>query len=158
MEFREIRDSYTKSAELFHNVTDNEMVEIAARQWGRYHESIHKTSLSLGIGDFRLIQPNPYVPKSKLVLTDFEKRILENDKGNSQFAVVTGYPLLRRELDALITKGVWGMDLSYIYKDERNQILVDPYHANRDGYKMVIDKVIRLIETNANELFNTNMK
>ncbi len=150
IESKKLEKSFGKKKRFF-NISNNKMLLIAAKQWGRYHQLINNISVSEGIIDIHAIQPNTCVPDSKNKWTDAEIKIVSNVSTKYKFFVVNGYPLLRNELKALEREGLTGKDLSYIYVNEKKTLWSDWCHVNTHGSKIVIDKVIELIETKSKE-------
>ncbi len=147
-ESQDIEKSYDDRKD-FHKLGDKNLVHIAAKQWGQYHQLIHEMSMSSGIFDIHLIQPNPYVPGSKRSFTKKEEQILQKDFQKSKFCVVNGYPLLRKELSELGELGVAARDLSYIFEKREDPIWIDYCHANRVGCDVVIDEIVKLLRENS---------
>ena len=147
-ESRAVEKSYDDRMD-FHKIDDRSLVRIAAKQWGQYHQLIHEMSLNSGVLDIHVIQPNPYVPGSKRVFTEKEQQIMRNDDGNSQFCVVNGYPLLRKELLRISELGAVAKDLSYIYEEREESIWVDYCHTDTIGYNVVMDEIAALIQQNS---------
>jgi len=130
--------------EQFFTVTDDEILQFAAQQWGRYHELVDRTAKAEGVLAIHVLQPNPYVPGSKR-LTGREKHRMTRSFRIESF-VVDGYPKLQQELSKLHSQGLITEDLTQIYKDDRGQIWIDSAHANARGYGLVIERIVAQIK------------
>ncbi len=130
--------------EHFFAVTDDEILQFAAQQWGRYHELVDRTAKAERVLAIHVLQPNPYVPGSKRLTGREQHRMTRSFRIES--FVVDGYPKLQQELSKLHSQGCITEDLTQIYKDVRGQIWVDAAHANARGYDLVIERIVGQIK------------
>ncbi|MGH7801329.1 MAG: hypothetical protein ACREOW_12005 [Thermodesulfobacteriota bacterium] len=153
----EIEKSYEQGPKFF-NVDDEFIIDHAVRQWKKYHQLIHEISSSSGILDIHLLQPNPFVEKSKSLTSDEVHKIYRTLPPLLRNSVIAGYPKLRLVVSSLKKSGLVAEDLSYIYKDIKESIWVDASHANRIGYEIVLDKVFEMIRKNKSLLVQYSNK
>jgi len=151
----EIKKSYEKGAKFF-KMDDEFIIDHAVRQWKNYHQLIHEISSSGGILDIHLLQPNPFVEKSKPLTSDEVHNI--NNSYDIRDYVVAGYPKLRTAVSNLKKSGFVAEDLSYIFKHIEGSIWDDSAHPNRIGYEIVLDKVFEMIEKNKSSLAQYSKK
>lgn len=101
-----------------------------------------------GIPYFHFLQPNQYVPDSK-VLTEKERKIAVQD-GLYKNIVPEGYPLLIQEGRRLSEQGVNFNDMTQVFKDASGSIYVDNCcHVNDDGNAIM---AIHIAQTIARKL------
>ena len=144
-----IEKSYDQNPNFF-NVDDEFVIDHAVKQWMKYHQLIHEIASSEGILDIHLLQPSPFVEKSKHLTSEELRNI--NNSYNIRDYVVTGYPKLQASIVNLKQSGVLAEDLSYLFKDMKGSIWVDPAHTDTIGYEMVLDKVFEIIKKNKSSL------
>jgi hypothetical protein len=128
----------------FFDASDAAMVTIAARQWRNYHRLASQVAASRGVADYHFLQPNPFVPGSKRHYTALEREALEPGRGEEEQALVLGYSLIGRELEALSRQdGAVARDLTKVFLNDDGEIWVDTCHANAAGYRIVVDAIVR---------------
>jgi hypothetical protein len=98
----DIEKAYKKGRKFF-DVDDNTILNYAAHQWGRYHKAIHSLSSADGVLSIHLLQPNPFVPHSK-ILTPEEQKLVTSSYPIKDY-VVNGYPKLKMEIANLRLQG-----------------------------------------------------
>lgn len=153
----EIEKSYEQGSKFF-NMNDELIIDHAVRQWKKYHQLIQEISSSSGILDIHLLQPNPFVEKSKSLTSDEVHKIYQTLLPQLRNSVIAGYPKLRAALSSLKKSGLVAEDLSYIFKHIEGSIWDDSAHPNRIGYEIVLDKVFEMIEKNKSSLAQYSKK
>jgi hypothetical protein len=143
---REIELTYT-ARDSFFPLESDEVLEHAAVQWVRYHRMIHDIASQDGVLSLHLLQPNPFVPDTK-VLTEEERELIARSFPIEPH-VTGGYPKLQSQLQILQAEGVVAVDLTAIYRPVEDSIWIDSCHANPKGSRMVLDEIARLIRAHA---------
>ncbi|MGE3153881.1 MAG: hypothetical protein AB7G48_02890 [Nitrospiraceae bacterium] len=139
-----------RTGRLFFEVPEEEILGHAARQWTLYHRLVHDVASREGSLSLHMLQPNPFVPNSK-ILTPEEDFIIHHSYP-VEFHVLHGYPKLRTEVAHLKDKGVLALDLSLIYQETARPIWIDSAHPNSEGSRMVVDAIYDLIVANQSQL------
>ncbi len=111
-----IKNNYVNRGKFF-NVSDDLILDSAAKRWKSYHSLIYNIASSQNILDLHLLQPNPFVEGSK-PLTNEERRLINNSYPIKDI-VIAGYPKLQRSVGELKKSGLIAEDLSFIFKDEK---------------------------------------
>ena len=92
-----------------------------------------------------VLQPNQYVPGSKL-LTETEKRIAyRSDDEYSAFndMIRKGYEAIAREIPELQARGVHIIDGRMLFADVTSDIFIDTMgHINDDGAQIVLEAIV----------------
>ena len=140
----QIVKSYDQEPDFF-DVDDDFLLDHAVRQWKKYHRLIHEISSSNGIMDIHLLQPNPFVEKSKYLTTEELHKI--NNSYDIREYVVKGYPKLQAAVLSLKQSGLLAEDLSYLFNDIKGSIWVDAAHTDTIGYEIVLDRVLEIIKS-----------
>lgn len=140
----------------FFDVEDERIVEFAVHQWGRYHALVHASARADGKLSLHLLQPNPFVPDSK-ELTQKEERLIQSGRGFEGW-VVRGYPGLSAELGRLTgAEGLVAEDLTGMFRDVEGEIWIDGAHTNPRGSRLVIDRMVTLIERHVDRIKSPNL-
>jgi hypothetical protein len=140
---REIEETYQRKARFFDR-QDDDLLRYAARQWRSYHDLVDTVARSNGALSIHLLQPNPFVPGSK-VLTEAERKRVLNSYAVQDY-VLKGYPLLQEEIFGLRAQGAAAEDLTGVYRDVHTSIWNDSAHPNAEGVRLVLDHVAAIIE------------
>ena len=146
-----IRQSYMTNRKYI-DVADEFIINHAVRQWKRYHRLIHEISIVEDIVDIHLLQPNPFVAGSKNLTEDELAKSHQPYNDNIRRPVEMGYPSLRKEMASFKDAGFVAEDLVLVYQDNKQSIWVDPAHPNKVGYKIVIDKLSKIIDENRSRI------
>jgi len=147
---RDIEKSYKSDKRFFDTEEDDTILNYAAHQWRLYHNLIHYLSSLEEVLSIHLIQPNLFVPDSK-ILTPEEKNLVENSYAIKDY-VVNGYPKLQTQISNLRTQGVIVEDLTDIFKIIDTSIWTDAAHVNEKGLRLIMDKIVDLIRVNKNAI------
>lgn len=130
----------------FFNVEDDAILTLTARQWGKYHKMIHHLTVMDGVLSIHLLQPNPFVPNSKILTREEQQRVARSFPVEPY--VVNGYPKLQEEIGKLRAEGLVVEDLSNLFKSVQVSVWNDSAHVNETGRRLVADKVLQLILAN----------
>jgi hypothetical protein len=145
----DIAESY-KSNKRFFDTEDATIWSYAAHRWRRYHNLVHNLSSAEGTLSIHLLQPNPFVPDSKILTPEEQSRVERANRIKDY--VVNGYPKLQAEIPNLRTQGLIVEDLTDIFRTVDTSIWTDGSHANEKGSRLVMDKIVELIKTNKNSI------
>ena len=119
------------------NRNGTEIFKLLADVWERSSLQMHTLCQAQGIAYFHFLQPNQYVPGSKIMGAQ-ELRLAINDKQIYKPGVLQGYPLLRARGTELKRRGVNFNDLTMLFADNDALLYADDCcHVNTDGYKIV---------------------
>ncbi len=140
-----ITKSYDANKNFF-DTPDDTILDLAALEWASYHDLIHHAAGAQSAISIHLLQPNPFVPNSK-ILTPEEHRAVTNSYPINDY-VMTGYPKLQARIRALRALGLIAEDLTDIFKTTAGAVWVDAAHTNQTGSRMVMDRIARLIKSN----------
>jgi hypothetical protein len=141
----EIVKSYEGRPKFF-DLDDDAILSHAAHQWSHYHRLVHDLTSKEGVLSVHLLQPNPFVPGSK-VLTWGEKARVDNSYPVKPY-VVNGYPRLQAEIGKLRAGGVIVEDLTRIFNSTNDSLWKDSAHVNQKGSRMIADRVVQSIRAN----------
>jgi hypothetical protein len=130
----------------FFDVDDDVILSHAARQWGKYHRLIHHLAAMDGALSIHLLQPNPFVPGSKSLTSEEKKRV--NNSYPVREYVVNGYPKLQAEISNVHPQGLIVEDLTGVFKHIETSVWIDSAHVNKEGSRVIADKIVELIRTN----------
>jgi hypothetical protein len=127
---------------------DQEMLETLVGNWERCSLLLHKTCAAQGIRYYHFLQPNQYVPGSK-VLTAEEKQTAILEPQPAREMIERGYPMLREGGKRLRARGVKFHDLSMAFAGHKQTFYVDTCcHFNREGNEVLAVPIARaLVET-----------
>jgi hypothetical protein len=142
---RDIVKSY-ENGKNFVDMDDQAILSLAARQWGRYHKLIHDLSAIDGVLSIHLLQPNPFVPGSKILTTEEKQRV--NNSFPVKEYVLNGYPKLQAEISNLGRQGLIVEDLTGVFKSADISVWNDSAHVNQKGNKVIADKIVELLRAN----------
>jgi hypothetical protein len=99
-----------------------------------------------GVFSLHFLQPNPFVPGSKVLTTD-EKRRVNNSYPVKPY-VVNGYPKLQAEVRKLRALGLIVEDLTGMFKSTNELVWRDSAHVSDKGRRLIADKVVQSIRAN----------
>ncbi len=127
---------------------DQEMLEALVGDWERCSLLLHKTCAAHGIRYYQFLQPNQYVPGSK-VLTAEEKKTAILEPQPARPMIEQGYPMLREAGKRLQARGVKFHDLSMVFAAHKQTLYFDTCcHFNREGNEVLAVPIARaLVET-----------
>ena len=141
----DIVKSYEKGRK-FVDMDDDAILNYAAHQWGSYHKLIHDLSAIDGVLSIHLLQPNPFVPNSK-ILTPEEQYRVTHSFPIEQY-VVNGYPKLQKEISGLRPQGLIVEDLTGVFKRIDTSVWGDSAHVYKEGNRLIAEKIVELIKAN----------
>jgi hypothetical protein len=130
----------------FFDVDDDAILSHAASQWSQYHRLVHHLAAIEGALSVHLLQPNPFVPGSKVLTTEEKHRV--NNSFPVKPYVVNGYPKLQAEMAKLRAEGLVVEDLTGIFKSIDTSVWNDSAHVNKEGKRFITEKVVHLIRAN----------
>lgn len=119
-----------------------DLYPLAARHWAR--TSILAKNAQAGAGGryFHYLQPNQYVQGSKELSPEEREKDFAPDSG-FQRRVEAGYPLLQAAGEALTGTGVNFLDLTGIFRDEKETVYADDCcHFNERGYRRIAEAIV----------------
>jgi hypothetical protein len=112
-----------------------------ARVWMRSSLQLHHLCVANGIRYFHFLQPNQYVPGSK-IMGPQEIKEARHSAHAGKDSVEVGYPLLIREGQNLIEQGVAFTDLTMLFADHSEQTYLDACcHLNQRGNELMARKI-----------------
>lgn len=124
------------------NLTQLEIVRKGARVWEKYVGMQSALAAAEGKRAFFFLQPNLRVPGSK-PLTTAESARIDLDSND---ALPEGYQELSREIERMKKRGIAVFDLSYAFRDHREELYVDGCcHFNDIGNRIISEKVVSAI-------------
>lgn len=129
-------------------LTKDELYQKLALNWRISSELIHTiVEKDSGIY-FHFLQPNQYLPDSKI----FSKgEVIQALSADSTFGIYVkkGYPILEKHGVILKNKGVQFFSLTSVFSRHNEQVYIDNCcHLNGMGEKKVIDEIISKIQAN----------
>lgn len=105
--------------------------------WERSSLAMHDLAAGAGLRYYHFLQPNQYLPGSKL-LTPEERRLAVESDQRYRPPVEEGYPALRAAGARLAARGVAFHDLTALFAEERRTVYLDDCcHFNRLGNDLV---------------------
>ena len=103
---------------------------------------MHRLCEANGIRYYHFLQPNQYVPGSKILSAD-ELRNAFDPHYPSRAVVVAGYPYLEAAGRELTAAGVHFYDLTEIFKAHPETIYFDTCcHVNRHGCELMANQIV----------------
>lgn len=126
-------------------VADGDCFELIADMWAEGSRLLHAVASERGIPYVHFLQPNQYVPGSK-VLTDEEKKTAYLE--GSVYARYTplGFPLLKARGRALQKEGISFYDLTGLFQSSKETLYADNCcHLNVVGYRRLATRIVRLL-------------
>lgn len=135
----------------------DEALREAVRVW--YVSSVQMATIcrAFGIRYFHFLQPNQYVPGSK-VFTEEEREIALGPEGNPyQVVVEDGYPLLARGGRELSQLGISFHSLERIFANTAEATYTDTCcHPNDFGYEILAKEIVRIIDNETRTRVDTD--
>ena len=139
--------TYEQTGSAYHADSEGQLYTDLARIWADSSLQMQRLCVANGIRYFHFLQPNQYVPGSK-ILSDEEKRNFVASDSAYRVPVEKGYPYLLKEAERLRTEGVHFTELSGLFKDETQTVYKDSCcHFNEYGYKRLGEAVEKVIES-----------
>ncbi len=116
--------------------------------WQRSSLQMARLCRASGIRYAHFLQPNQYVPGSKVLTEEERATAYDQDVADTQ-RVATGYPLLIERGAELRELGVNFVDLTGLYRDEAGTIYNDPCcHVNQRGAELMAEAMAGAINGN----------
>jgi hypothetical protein len=116
-----------------------------AGDWERCSLLIDRLCKAHGIAYYHFLQPNQYVPGSK-VFSQQERETAYTEEHPIRPLVVQGYPLLREGGRRLVKQGVFFRDLSLVYAHHEETFYSDNCcHINRAGAEALAGPIARAL-------------
>lgn len=113
--------------------TDDALIVDLVENWKRGSYLLDRLCRGLGCVYTHFLQPNQYVPSSKILSAEEERIAFKPDRVQA-VAVGKAYPQLRKAGEALRGDGVRFTDLTWLFAGEAGTIYVDPCcHFNERG-------------------------
>ncbi|MCP4403562.1 MAG: hypothetical protein GY801_40435 [bacterium] len=152
---------YMITGPTFHYETEEIMFQELATVWKRASLQMHHLCQANTIEYFHFLQPNQYVPGTK-VLNSRELEIAFQEDHPYRRGVVHGYPFLAQAGKKLQEDGVNFYDLTKVFINDKNPLYSDTYcHLTTEGYQIIgsaIGKVIRNYLNEHRNILNTGKK
>jgi hypothetical protein len=124
---------------------DRGMYEQLVADWERGSLLIDKVCRAHGIRYYHFLQPNQYVPGSK-VLSASEREVAFLDGYTARPCIEQGYPLLRQAGRRLAGRGVHFHDLSMVFARNEETFYYDACcHMNRAGAEVLAVPIAQAI-------------
>ncbi len=122
-----------------------ELYEELASIWSNGSLGLDALCKESGARYFHFLQPNQYDGDSK-PMDAAERRLAFKEDHPYRKGVLAGYPLLRRDGEALRRRGVAFHDLSGLFRDHPEGLYVDDCcHVNQRGLELIAEAVGRAI-------------
>ena len=141
-----MKSSFTTSGPKFTPPkTKMKQYEVMAAYWAKSSKQIQLLANANDIKYFHFLQPNQYVPGSKVLS---KKELIEAIQPGSQFGEIVkdGYATLQNEGALLKKSGVNFYDLTNMFKNNNETLYVDKCcHFNKRGLGILADKVAEAI-------------
>jgi hypothetical protein len=136
---------YVATGPSFHYETETDMYDALASVWQRCSLQMHKIAEANDMLYFHFLQPNQYVPGSKIMKQEeLTKAFAENQPYKA--VVEVGYPYLRQKGNELRRAGVNFHDLTMIFSDNDNMLYADNCcHLNEQGYRLIGSKIGQIV-------------
>ena len=120
--------------------------------WMRCQRLISEQAKAMGTLSVHFLQPNQYVPGSKIFTEEEMEVALERGPFCYRDAVERGYPLLSERIKVLAGEGIPAVDLTPIFRDEKRSVYADKCcHFNQLGWDLIADAMAdRIVEAMRN--------
>lgn len=129
----------------FHD--EEETYDYCAQLWKNSSLQLHRLCEANGILYYHFLQPNQYVPESKVARVSKVSKTWDEEHAG-KIPVEKGYPRLIREGRSLTEAGVSFTDLTMIFRDHPEEMYKDACcHLNGRGNKLVAQKIAEVIRT-----------
>ena len=124
---------------------ENDTYLLMAKVWAQASNQMHLLSSGNGIKYFHFLQPNQYVPNTK-ILSKEEMKVAFDSSYPLGLIVKNGYKLMQSEGQLLRRNGVNYHDLTGIFKNTPESIYVDVCcHLNKHGNKILANQIAKTI-------------
>ena len=128
---------YVITGPSFHYDSENAMFQALAKVWKTSSLQMHQLCEANNIAYFHFLQPNQYVPGSK-IMNEKELEVAFQEDHLYRRGVIRGYPLLIQEGKNLQKQGVNFHDLTMIFANNDNLLYSDNCcHVNVEGYQII---------------------
>ncbi len=129
----------------FHFESDAALFRYLAEVWKRCSLQMFRICRANGIGYFHFLQPNQYIPGSK-VIKEEEMKIAFWENQPYRESVKKGYPYLIEFGNDLISQGVYFKDLTMLFKNNDEILYKDTCcHLNKKGYRLIAAAIVDYI-------------
>lgn len=146
--FKKLNDMTNRSDQIVgppHKYTPENRYQLNALHWRKSSQLIKALCDSVGIEYFHFLQPNQYVPGSK-IFSDAETKIAKTSFSVGARSIAAGYEAIKAETKELTSSGVNFEDLSMIFKNEERPVYSDSCcHFNELGRKTIAREVARFV-------------
>lgn len=120
----------------------------AAKIWAQSSKQLHELAKSSNFKYMHVVQPNQYIENSK-PLTETEKKLLNPNEGYGPL-VKKGYGFLRSHFKDLKESGIYFVDQTEVFRNERETLYNDGCcHFSRQGNMILFDalkpEIFRLV-------------
>lgn len=124
---------------------DGDCFNLIADMWAEGSRLLHGMASEHGVPYVHFLQPNQYVPGSK-VLTEEEKKTAYLDRSIFSKTIPLGYPLLLARGRELRKEGISFYDLTGMFRDSNETLYSDNCcHLNIVGYRRLATRIVRLL-------------
>jgi hypothetical protein len=121
-----------------------EAYEYFATIWKNSSVQMHRLAESNGIAYFHFLQPNQYVPNSKILSQEEMQKYYKPKRAGR--GIISGYPLLQANGDELKKNGVNYYDLTMIFNDVNETLYSDTCcHLNKKGNDLLAKHIGQII-------------
>jgi hypothetical protein len=128
-----------------------EMFEDFVFYWKNASLQIHHLSKANKFIYLHFLQPNQYVPNSKIFSEAEKMNALTKEPYKYKDAVLLGYHRLKEEGKNLLKESVNFTDLTMIFKSDSRTLYIDKCcHLNKEGY----DTIVKIVAQKILQYFN----
>ena len=125
----------------FNARSSDDVYLVLTEQWRQSSLQLHRLATANGVEYFHFLQPNQYDDGSKPLTLEERRRAWDPDSALREGAL-RGYPLLRRQGEALRREGVHFVDLSQVFATTDETVYIDTCcHLNIDGVTQLVDRI-----------------
>ena len=122
--------------------SEEELLRHVAKVWKASSLQMARICEANDMDYYHFLQPNQYLPGSKPFSRE-EKMVAYLESSSARKPIESGYPLLVREGEHLIDRGVRFSDLTMLFRDEKRAVYVDPCcHFNPFGYGVMAERIV----------------
>lgn len=141
---RHVKTKFTSRCNQF----AEDAIESAYKSWQKYYLFFRLLAENQKVQVFHFLQPNPFMKNVK-PLSLQENAIVNYNKNKFSIYNSIGWRAELFHNFYLANKTAQMTDLSYIFAQTTHETYIDPFtHLNDYGYKMVSDRVLRVLSSN----------
>lgn len=146
---RENNPGYLASGPAFTSDSDDDQYDAFVKMWADSAVQMYYLSKSNDMAYFHFLQPNQYVPNSKIIKPK-EGKVALSDSQPYKEGVLKGYPRLTKAGKDLAAKGIPFTDLTMVFQ-KNDKILYndDCCHLNKHGYELIAAEIAKVVAANS---------